>query len=268
MEVFITKRNYILAVLIAAFILQMSLWVNQYNEGNQMKATQARYEELSKINHEEVVVEPLPTLPETVVEKPAEEVIIPNEEFIIETNPDTQFLKINPDYVGWLNIGNTKVDYPVVSGPDNAYYLDKNFYQEKDILGSIYMDYRNLGNGLDKHTILYGHYTERGLMFGDLDKYLDEDYLKNHKTFTFRSLQGEVTYEIFSVHISPSEGPFLDTTFMETSYGEFQKLLKSTSQIASDSMPMEDQKIISLITCNYAVKDGRLFIHAMEVPTP
>ena len=238
-----------------------------------MEATQEKYEELSKINDQEKLVEPpppTPTLstPETIVETPLEELIIPQEEFIIETNPDSQFLKINPDYMGWINIGNTKIDYPVVSGSDNEYYLNKSFYREKDILGSIFMDYRNLGNNLDKHTILYGHYTERGLMFGDLDKYLDADYLKKHKTFTFRSLQGQVTYEIFSVHISPSDGPFLDTTFTETPYGEFQNLLKSTSQIKSDTFPVESQKIISLITCNYAVKDGRLFIHAVEVPTP
>lgn len=264
----ITKRNYLLVILVAAFILQISLLLNQYNETNQMEATQAQYEELSKINHEEILVDPPPYLPETATEIPPEEVILPTEEFIIETNPDAQFLKINSDYVGWLTIENTKVDYPVVSGPDNEYYLDKNFYKEQDIIGSIYMDHRNLGNGLDTHTILYGHYTERGLMFGDLDKYLDADYLKDHKTFTFRSLQGEVTYEIFSVHISPSEGPFLDTTFFETSYGDFQTLLKETSQISIDAIPTESQKIISLITCNYAVKDGRLFIHAMEVPSP
>lgn len=262
------KRNYLLAIIGAAFILQIALWFNQYNEGNKMEATQDRYEELAETNVGPVIKTPdalVPTIPEeTLTTKPA----IPIDEFVINDNPDSKFLKINSDYVGWLNVNNTKVNYPVVKGTDNEYYLDKNFDQEQDILGSIFMDYRNIGNNLDRHTILYGHYTERGLIFGDLDKYLNEDYLSNNKTFTFRSLQGEVTYEIFSVHISPSVGPLLDTTFKETSYGDFQKLLKSKSQVANNSSPTEDQKIISLITCNYAIKDGRLFIHAMEIPNP
>lgn len=263
-----TKRNFILAILAAAFILQMALWFNQYNEGRKMEDTQARYEELAEINLNPILNKPIsPPLqtPETVI---PEEVITPSEEFILKDNPDSKFLKINPDYVGWLNISNTKVDYPVVKGPDNAYYLDKNFDQEQDILGSIFMDYRNMGNNLDRHTILYGHYTQRGLIFGDLDKYLDAEFLTNNKIFTFRSLQGEVTYEIFSVHISPSVGPLLDITFTETPYADFQQLLKSKSQVENDSFPTEDQKIISLITCNYALEDGRLFIHAMEVPRP
>lgn len=263
-----TKRNFILAILGAAFILQIALWFNQYNEGNKMETTQARYEELAKINLEPTVNKPDSPLPQIPEEAIPEKVITPPEEFIIQDNPDSKFLKINPDYVGWLNVNNTKVNYPVVKGPDNAYYLDKNFDQEQDILGSIYMDYRNIGNNLDRHTILYGHYTERGLIFGDLDKYMDDEFLAKNKTFTFRSLQGEVTYEIFSVHISPSVGPLLDTTFTETSYGDFQQLLKSKSQVENDSNPTEGQKIISLITCNYAIEDGRLFIHAVEVPNP
>lgn len=261
------KRNILLTFLIAAFILQISLWVNQYNKARQMEITQTKYEELSNINKDQLPDAIQTPKAETPTEKPSDEPTLPIEEFTITTNADAKFLDLNSDYVGWLTINNTKVDYPVVSGPDNEYYLDKNFYKENDILGSIFMDHRNLGNNLDRHTIIYGHYTERGLMFGDLDKYLDEDYLNQNKTFTFRSLQGEKTYEIFSVHISPSEGPFLDTTFLSSPYRDFQMLLKETSQVNTNVMPTENQNIISLITCNYAVKDGRLFVHALEIPS-
>ena len=40
------------------------------------------------------------------------------------------------------------------------------------------MDYRNIGMGIDRHTIIYGHYTRYGQMFGELDKFLNEDFLR------------------------------------------------------------------------------------------
>lgn len=35
-------------------------------------------------------------------------------------------LKINQDAVGWINIGNARINYPVVQGKDNEYYLNHN----------------------------------------------------------------------------------------------------------------------------------------------
>ena len=42
------------------------------------------------------------------------------------------------------------------------------------------MDYRNIGMGVDRHTIIYGHYTQNGQMFGELDKFLNEDFLQEN----------------------------------------------------------------------------------------
>ncbi|PFR88226.1 hypothetical protein COK43_20285 [Bacillus cereus] len=54
-----------------------------------------------------------------------------------------QVLRINKDYVGWIKINDTKVDYPVVKREDNSFYLSHNFYKEEDRSGSIFMDYKN-----------------------------------------------------------------------------------------------------------------------------
>ncbi|MCZ0704646.1 SrtB family sortase [Natronobacillus azotifigens] len=85
---------------------------------------------------------------------------------------------INKDYVGWINIEDTTVDYPVVKTGDNEFYLSHNFYKQEDFAGAIFMDYRNSMDKLDKNLILYGHNMKDGSMFGSLKNYLEEDYLK------------------------------------------------------------------------------------------
>lgn len=235
------------------------------NENKAMESSQSYYEELSTLNELEPVIEPIePIFPdqgEPIPVKP----VFPENAFSYKLNPASTFYAINPDYVGWIKVNNTKIDYPVVRGKDNEEYLEKNFKKENDVLGSIFMDYRNLGMGLDRHTVIYGHYTERGLMFGDLDKFADRKFAEDNATFTFSTPQGEKTFKIFSVHISPSEGPYLDTQFNNTSYGEFQTMLKESSKYDLNIELSEDLSIITLVTCNYAMKDGRLFLHAVEI---
>lgn len=79
--------------------------------------------------------------------------------------------KINPDIVAWIRIEAAGIDYPVVQGEDNDYYLHHTFGGEPNIAGSIFMDYRNV-DFIDEKVILYGHNMRDGSMFAgikDLD---------------------------------------------------------------------------------------------------
>jgi sortase B len=70
----------------------------------------------------------------------------------------TSLERINPDVVGWLAVEGTEIDYPVVQGKDNDFYLRHLFTGERNKLGSIFMNYRNHSNFSDKNTIIYGHH--------------------------------------------------------------------------------------------------------------
>ncbi len=85
--------------------------------------------------------------------------------------------EINPDYMGWINIENTPIDYPVVKGKDNEFYLTRDFNKKYLALGSIFMDYRNKGFE-DKNVVIYGHHMRDKSMFGSLKKFKDIEYLK------------------------------------------------------------------------------------------
>ncbi len=59
-----------------------------------------------------------------------------------DNEPQTELTEINSDYVGWLRVDSTEIDYPVVKGPDNDRYLDTTFTGEKNASGAIFMDCR------------------------------------------------------------------------------------------------------------------------------
>lgn len=87
--------------------------------------------------------------------------------------------KINEDIVAWIQIPGIGVDYPVVQGEDNEYYLHHTFRKEANKAGSIFLDYRNHDDFTDRRVILYGHNMKDGSMFSNLKQYQDSVFWKN-----------------------------------------------------------------------------------------
>ena len=89
-------------------------------------------------------------------------------------------LKINDDLVGWIYIDGTNVDYPIVHGPDNNFYLYKMFDGNYNRSGSIFMDGANSADFSDKHTLIHGHHMKNDTMFSGLPKYKDQQFYAQH----------------------------------------------------------------------------------------
>lgn len=97
----------------------------------------------------------------------------------------------------WLRIEGTPVDYPVMRGEDNQYYLDHLPDGSKNALGSLFMDCCCDEESL--HWIIYGHNGSGGKMFGSLKWYESQEYFAEHSALTI-TLSGEpYTCPIFSV---------------------------------------------------------------------
>ena len=74
------------------------------------------------------------------------------------TAPDYSALYAkNSDFIGWIKVPNTSINYPVLQCDNNDYYLDYNFEKKRDARGAIFTDYRNNPVNLDSNTIIYGH---------------------------------------------------------------------------------------------------------------
>ena len=105
----------------------------------------------------------------------------------------------NSDFIGWISIEDTKINYPVMQTPGNKdFYLKHAFDKSYSEYGVPYMQ-ENCKLGLSDNCVIYGHHMQDGSMFADLCKFESEDFYKEHKTIHFDTLAGFGEYEIVCV---------------------------------------------------------------------
>jgi sortase B len=119
---------------------------------------------------------------------------------LVEENPDTR---------GFIQIGDTVLKYPVVQGPDNNFYLRRNFEGQSSVGGSIFADHRNrLSNGPDisRNTVLYGHSGARGNAYFTLvPRYFTTtrdntlSFYKENPIIRFNTLFEQMQWKVFAV---------------------------------------------------------------------
>jgi len=158
---------------------------------------------------------------------------------------DIEMLQINSDYVAWLRIDGTAIDYPVVRGLDNTKYIDISFHGEKNVAGAIFMDYRNVGEDLP-HIIIYGHNLQRGGMFSDLRKFLNRQYMEDNPIITLVVNGEEIDFVIFSARLTDISDPAYDLDLSNPrTFARFADKIDA---------PLQATQIITLSTC--ARRDG------------
>ena len=90
--------------------------------------------------------------------------------------------EINPDTCAWVIMKGTHIDYPVVQGKDDVEYSMKDIYGKSSLTGSIYLASGNDNDFSNSFNMIYGHHMDNGAMFGDIEKYEDDSYFKEHGT--------------------------------------------------------------------------------------
>lgn len=172
--------------------------------------------------------------------------------------------EINTDIVGYIEVDNTNISYPVVKSSDNSYYLNHSYKKEKNNIGSIFLDYRNDLDNLSKNNIIYGHGRLDNTMFGSLNNLLDSSNLDSKESYyiTLSTPNSIMTFKIFSVYTIPKEGYYIKTYFSSNKYfKEFLETIMKRSIYNFNTDVNTSDKILTLSTC----KDNfgkRVVVHA------
>jgi sortase B len=179
-----------------------------------------------------------------------------------------EMLVENPDTIGWIQIADTSINYPVVQGTDNDYYLHNDFYGNASIGAAIFLDYLAEPDTV-RNYVLYGHYMSNDTMFGPLWGYQDESFFETHKLITFDTLDefdGKGTWEVFSVYITEADYNYRQTSFSgDDEFYDYVTRLKDRSLYDTGVELSPDDTILTLSTCIYTFDDARLAVHARKI---
>lgn len=105
---------------------------------------------------------------------------------------ETVVKELTEDYIAWLNVEDTTIDYPIMQGKSNTTYLNKDPYGSFSLSGSIFLDFRNNADFSDSYSLLYGHHMANGFMFGALDDFFDKEFWEEHQKGSITLKDGTV----------------------------------------------------------------------------
>lgn len=169
--------------------------------------------------------------------------------------------KINSDIIGWIYIEETNINYPIVQGRDNKYYLKHLFNKEWNSSGCIFLDSRNSSDLSDKHSIIYGHHMRDGKMFSDLMKYKQQSFYEKHPEILILTPDGNYKLIIFSGYVTSVNDESWKVDF--TSEKDLKEWINKSlcmSYLKCDVNPTTVDQIVTLSTCSYEYNNARFVL--------
>ena len=166
-----------------------------------------------------------------------------------------ELIEINPGYMGWIFMENTRIDYPVVRGVDNSMYMDFTFSGVRNRAGAIFMDFRCYEGFNTPLTVLYGHNSRNGSMFASLHNVSEGD-------FVHIVTPDDVTrrYRIYEIRL---------TDIFDSSYTLIGKSEEVVMDFLQDELnaPRGSNRLLLLSTCVHSHNpDDRLVVLAVLYP--
>lgn len=179
-----------------------------------------------------------------------------------------RYRELNQDVIGWISVPNTRIEYPIVHGTDNEYYLTRTVEGEESKAGSVFMDFRNVDMNDDKHVILYGHNMRNGSMFHDLQQYKREDFFQNNRDIKLYYGNTEMRFEIYAAYIVNIDNDFIKTSFStDKQFLQYMNNYRGLSKWEpKPSVELnKDDQILTLATCTYEYDNSRFVVQARRV---
>lgn len=180
----------------------------------------------------------------------------------------------NNDFVGWLCIEGTNINYPVMQTPEEPnYYLKRAFDRSYSDYGVPYVQ-ENCALGISDNIVIYGHNMSNGSMFANLCRYEKKSFWEEHPIIHFDTLSGYGDYEIVTVFktVAYSQDGFKYYHFVDAeSEVDFDAFLAQCRELELYDTGVDAEygdQLITLSTCEYSRKNGRMVVVAKKIVPP
>ena len=161
--------------------------------------------------------------------------------------------------IGYIEIPNTNISYPIMQGEDNNYYLKHLPNGDSNKIGSIFIDYRN-NEFNDQNTIIYGHNFNNGTMFSDLLNYKSSEFYKKHSNYKIYTSDKVLEVAIFAVYIADATKDELPINFESTDFDDYLDMVLESNLINSEVSIDSEDNLITLCTCSNGSWKNRLIV--------
>ncbi len=172
--------------------------------------------------------------------------------------------EINPDVVSWITISGTKLNYPVVQGEDNEYYLRHLFQGGYNTGGCVFLDIRNKPDFTSRHSILYGHRMDDGSMFTCIQNYKKQSYYDSHPYGLLLTPDGNYVVEFFAGYVTSVNGDAWKANFSsDESFEEWIAAQIEKSDFTASFTPTSSDRVLTLSTCSKTFNNARYVLHGV-----
>lgn len=149
----------------------------------------------------------------------------------------------------YISIPGTNISYPVMWSEQEGYFLYRDYKGRDNRNGSIFLSDENNPDFTDPINYIFGHNMKSGHMFGQLNRFLDEDYLAKHNVCYIVTAEETKNYTLFYAESVPGTTllPRFNNAYLGTE--EYNAYLQALSQRIGIDFP-RDAQLIELITCS------------------
>ena len=185
----------------------------------------------------------------------------------------TLYNKSKKKLIGWVKIDDTIIDYPVMQGSDNEFFLSHDLEGNEDRAGALFMDCAcDVVHGSDNY-IIYGHHLTSGRMFSSLEEYESEKYYEKHPYIKFDTIYEKGRYQVMYAFRSR----VYDSDQIVFKYYQFinaesqEEFEYNTEQMAALSFydtgvtASWGDQLLTLSTCDYQETNGRFVVVAKKI---
>ncbi len=180
----------------------------------------------------------------------------------------------NSEVKGWIEIENTSINFPILQGTDNNYYLTHDYKKDYSWYGSIFLKTESDINNVNSNLIIYGHNMGDNEMFHSLLEYRNKSFYDEHKTINITTENEERKYEIVSAFMSRVFYEDEKNVFRyyncinfnnDSEYNDYINNVKKIQLYDTGVTANYGEQLITLITCEYSKENGRMVIVAKKI---